>query len=77
MTHRFGDPLFFRLPFLRETIWYIGPRISGRYRLSLLLRTESVSPNMILFGSITDVLATGYKPTRSIAVQIICGVYRP
>ena len=40
MAHRFGNPSFFRPPFVREIVGYIGLHTSG-YRRSLLLRTES------------------------------------
>ena len=45
-----GIPSFFLLPVLREIVGYIGLRTSGRYRLSLPLRTEFVSPILILFS---------------------------
>ena len=40
----FGDPLFYHFPLLRDIAQYIGHRILGRDRLSLLHHTESVSP---------------------------------
>ena len=38
------DPPFSRSPFLWNTTQYIGSHTPGRYRLSLLLRTEPVRP---------------------------------
>ena len=43
MACRFGDPLFYHFPLLRDIAQYIGHRILGRDRLSLLRQTESVS----------------------------------
>ena len=43
MARRFGDPLFYLLPLLRDIAEYIGHRILGRDRLILLRHTESVS----------------------------------
>ena len=43
MARRFGDPLFYLFPLLRDIAQYIGHRILGRDRLILLRHTESVS----------------------------------
>ena len=43
MARRFRDPLFYHFPLLRDIAQYIGYRILGRDRLSLLCHTESVS----------------------------------
>ena len=43
----FGDPLFYHFPLLRDIAQYIGHRILGRDRLSLLHHTESVSPFLV------------------------------
>ena len=50
-TRRSGDPLFSHPPLLSDTIQYIGPPHSGRYRLSLLPHTEPVSPILLVILS--------------------------
>ena len=43
IARRFRDPLFYHFPLLRDIAQYIGHRILGRDRLSLVRHTESVS----------------------------------